>query len=152
METPGDTMVKIQAVGTAFLLSLAIGGAALAQGATPINPAEVVGEWTLAITPAERQDMRITFKAKDGSQRLEFPLTIAAQPNGRLTCAVEGRHAECRIRDGSLVVVSGDNGVRMTFTLTSRTRAGFSGGFGMRVRLLPIGGHIGAVNMTRRQG
>ena len=145
-------MVKIQAVGTAFLLSLAIGGAALAQGATPINSAEVVGEWTLAITPAERQDMRITFKAKDGSQRLEFPLMIAAQPNGRLTCAVEGRHAECRIRDGGLVVISGDNGVRMTFTLTSRTRAGFSGGFGMSVRLLPIGGHIGAVNMTRRQG
>lgn len=143
-------MAKLRLVGTPLLLSFAMGGGAIAQGAMPINHREVVGEWTLAITPAQRQDMSITFKAKDGSQRLEFPLAIASQANGRLICAVDGRPAECRIRDGGLVVVSGDSGVRMTFTLTDRTRAGFSGGVGMRVRLLPISGHIGSVNMTRR--
>jgi hypothetical protein len=143
-------MAKLQAVGSAFLLWSAIGGAAFAQGTAPISPPDVVGEWTLMITPAERQDLSIKFQSKDGRQQLDFPLTISTQANGRLTCVLSGDPAECRIRDGKLVVVSAGNGVRMTYTLTDRTRAGFSGGASLRVRLLPIGGHIGAVTMARR--
>ena len=43
--------------------------------------------------------------------------------------------------------LAGQDGFRMTFTLTDRTRGGFSGAASMRVRLLPIGGPIGAVTM-----
>ena len=143
-------MTKRHTVGTAVLLSLAIGATAFAQSAPPIANSDVIGEWRLAVTPVERQDLRITFKSRDGDQKLDFPLTISTQANGGLTCVLSGDPAECRIRDGKLVVVSAGNGVRMTYTLTDRTRAGFSGGASLRVRLLPIGGHIGAVTMARR--
>lgn len=142
-------MAMLRTVGMAFFLSVAIGAAALAQNA-PITHRDVVGEWTLAMTPAERSDLTITFKAKDGEQQLDFPLTITAQANARLACVVRGDPAECRIRDGRLVVVTGGNGVRMTFTMTDRTRGGFSGEASIRLRLLPIGGQIGSVIMARR--
>lgn len=143
-------MMKLSTILTAFMASCAICSAALAQSSTPITNGEVVGEWAPVITPAQRQDLRITFESKDGSQQLDFPLTITTQANGRLTCIVSGDPAECRIRDGRLVVISAGGGVRMTFTLVNRTRGGFSGTAGMRIRLLPIGGDIGSVNMTRR--
>ena len=143
-------MARLKAVGTVLLLTSLMGGAALAQGAVPITGREVVGEWRLAITPAERQDLSITFKARDGGQRLDFPLTVAAQANGRLACVLDDEPAECRIRDGKLVVVMAQDGFRMIFTLTDRTRDGFRGAASMRVRLLPISGPIGAVTMARR--
>ena len=146
----GAGMAKLQTISAVVLAAWAIGGSALAQGAAPITNRDVVGAWNLAITPAERQDVSITFKAKDGSQQLDFPLTVTAQANGRLLCVVDGDPAECRVRDGKLVVVVADNGVRMTFTLTDRTRTGFRGAASLRVRLLPIGGPIGVVNMARR--
>lgn len=146
----GQIMGKMQAVLTALLASYAMGGAAFAQSATPITSRDVVGDWQLLITPAERQELSITFESRDGGQQLDFPLTIAAQPNGRLACVVRGDPAECRIRDGRLIVVSAGGGVRMTFTLSDRTRGGFSGVASMRLRMLPIGGHIGSVNMARR--
>ena len=143
-------MWKVQAILTAFLASSAMGSAALTQSATQIINRDVVGDWQLLITPAERQDLNITFKSRDGGQQLDFPLTIAAQANGRLTCVVSGNPAECRIRNGGLVVVSAGGGVRMTFTLSDRTRGAFSGTVSMRLRMLPIGGHVGSVRMTRR--
>ena len=143
-------MARLKAVGTVLLLTSLMGGAALAQGAAPITSREVVGEWRLAITPAEREDVSIPVKARDGGQRLDFPLTVAAQANGRLACVLDGEPAECRIRDGRLVVVMAQDGFRMIFTLTDRTRDGFRGAASMRVRLLPIGGPIGAVTMARR--
>ena len=45
-----------------------------------------------------------------------FPLTVAAQTNGRLACVLDGEPAECRIRDGRLVVVLAQDGFRMIFT------------------------------------
>lgn len=149
-EISGGVMVRLKTAGAALFLASLMGGAALAQGAAPITSREVVGEWRLAITPAEREDVSITFKARDGGQRLDFPLTVAAQANGRLACVLDGEPAECRIRDGKLVVVMAQDGFRMIFTLTDRTRVGFSGAASMRVRLLPISGPIGAVTMARR--
>ena len=146
----GARMAKLKTISAALLVTSAIGGSALAQGAAPITSRDVVGAWTLAITPADRQDVSITFKAKDGGQQLDFPLTVTAQANGRLSCVDDGDPAECRVRDGKLVVVVAENGVRMTFTLAERTRAGFRGDASLRVRLLPIGGPIGVVNMARR--
>ena len=143
-------MAKRQAIGAAFLASAVLCGAALAQGAMSIANRDVVGDWTLRITPAERQDLKITFQSRDGGP-FTLPLTITTQANGRLACVVGGDPAECRIRDGRLVVVSSSgSGVRMTFTLADRTREGFSGAASLRIRLLPIGGSVGAVTMARR--
>lgn len=144
----GGVMARLKAAWAALLVWSAMGGAAFAQA--PIASREVVGEWRLAITPAEREDVSITFKARDGGQKLDFPLTVAAQANGRLACVLDGEPAECRIRDGRLVVVMAQDGFRMIFTLTDRTRDGFRGAVSMRVRLLPVGGPIGAVTMARR--
>lgn len=44
-------MAKLQTFLAAFLVSSAIGGAAFAQSATPITNRDVVGNWTLVITP-----------------------------------------------------------------------------------------------------
>lgn len=138
-------------MGLAMVLaSGALASAAVAQSSGPISGAEVVGDWALVVTPVDSPDRRVTFKAKDGSSRLDFPLTITAQTNGRLACVVDGATGDCRIREGRLVVVSSGGGVRMIYTLTDRARGGFSGGASMRVRLLPIGGDIGSVVMTRR--
>lgn len=145
-------MAKLQTILAAFLVSSAIGGAVFAQSATPITNRDVVGEWTLAVTPAERRGFSITFESADGGP-FELPLTITAGTGGPLTCALRSDPAECRIEDGELVVVmpTRSGGARMTFTLTDRTRAGFSGAARVRVRLLPMfGGNVGSVNMARR--
>ena len=136
----------VMACAAFFVLS----GTAFAQSAPPITNRDVAGEWRLVVTPARDQGRRITFKSSDGREQLDFPLTVTAQPNGRLSCVADGNPAECRIRDGDLVIISSEDGVRMTFTLTDRTRAGFSRTASSRVRLLPIGGPIGSVVMTRR--
>lgn len=121
-----------------------------AQAPTPITNGEVLGNWLLTITPVAREDLNITFESRSGGQRLEFPLTVTARPNGRLSCISEGEPIDCRIRNGDLVVSFGGGGVRMLFNLTERARTGFAGIASMRVRLLPIGGQIGTVAMTRR--
>ncbi|HEX8469959.1 MAG TPA: hypothetical protein VF633_02500 [Brevundimonas sp.] len=143
-------MAKLATIAMACAAYLAPSGMTFAQSAAPITNRDVVGQWALVVTPVEQQGRSITFKSSDGRQQLDFPLTITAQPNGRLTCVADGNPADCRIRDGDLVVVSSGGGVRMTFTLTDRTRAGLSGTASLRVRLLPIGGPIGSVVMTRR--
>jgi len=144
-------MPKLQTTLATFLVSAAIGGAAFAQTATPITNSDVVGEWTLAITPDERQELSITVESRDGGQS-DLTLRVTARTGGQLACAVSDRPAECRMEDGNLVVISASRsgGARMTFTLTDRTRGGFSGTARLRVRLLPVGGHSGSVNMTRR--
>jgi len=135
---------------SSVLASLALGDAAIAQASGPIGAAVVVGEWSLSVTPAPDSESRITFKGKDGSERLNFPLRITAQPRGRLACVLDGESAECRIRNGDLIVVYSGGGVRLIYTLTDRARDGFRGSAAMRVRLLPVGGRIGDVRMVRR--
>ena len=135
---------------TSVLASLALGDAAIAQASGPIGAADVVGEWSLLVTPAPDTENRITFKGKDGNERLNFPLRITAQPRGRLACVLDGESAECRIRNGDLIVVYSGGGVRLIYTLTDRARDGFRGSAAMRVRLLPVGGRIGDVRMVRR--
>jgi len=142
-------MAKRQTILAVFLTTFTLCRAAFAQATPPIASGEVIGDWMLKVTPAERQDLSISFKSKSGNQ-LDFPLTVAAQPRGRLSCVLDGDPADCRIRDGKLVVVMASGGIRMTYTLTARTHAGFSGDVALRVRLLPIGGHIGSVTMAPR--
>ncbi|WP_374274726.1 hypothetical protein [Brevundimonas sp.] len=138
-------------IGAAAVVWAAMGGAALAQGAAPLTAADVVGEWTLAITPTERRGMSITVEAAEGG-RPDLPLEITAASGDRIACVLRARPAECRVRNGELVVVmpTSSGSARMTFTLTERLAQGFRGSANVRVRLLPFGGHIGAVTMTRR--
>ncbi|MBA4805448.1 MAG: hypothetical protein H2038_12435 [Brevundimonas sp.] len=142
-------MAKLQAVAGAMAAAVAIGDMAHARDPSPINDREVVGAWILMITPAEREGLEINIEIDDG----DLPLTITGQGGGRIACVLRGAAAPCRIDRGRLVIgmPTGSGAARMTFTLTDRTRDGFSGAIRMSVRFLPIGGHIGAVTMTRRQ-
>jgi hypothetical protein len=126
-------------------------GATFAQAQVPITARDVVGDWTLSITPADRPGLNVSVESADGG-RPDLPLTITAQANGRLACVVNDRPAQCRIADGDLIVVSpsSSGSARMTFTLDTRTRNGFTGSASIRIRLLPIGGGIGSVAMVRR--
>lgn len=143
-------MTKRAAISVSFVAALALGGAAFAQSAAPLNSEEVVGNWRLLITPAEGEGRRITFRARDGSQRLDFPLAITPRPNGRLQCTVSNDPAECQVRNGQLRITSPGDGFTMVFTLQDRTRGGFTGVADLRVRLMPVGGRIGSVSMARR--
>ena len=144
-------MARLQTIGAAFLASLALAGAAAAQDATPLSSREVIGDWDLTITPAERRGFEINIDFDDD----DLPLTVSGQANGRLGCVLRGDPAECRMERGRLIVVmpTRSGGARMIFTLTDRTRGGFSGTARIRVGLLPLpyGGTIGAVAMARRQ-
>lgn len=144
-------MPKPMTIAMAWAACLVLTSPAFAQNAGPVIPRDVTGQWRLVVTPAaEDQGRTITFKSRDGRQRLEFPLIVTARPDGRLVCVADGHPADCRIRGGDFVVVSNEGGVRMTFTLTGRTRGGFSGSASLRVPLLPIGGPIGSVTMDRQ--
>ena len=142
-------MIKQNWIGAAVLASSLLGSATLAQTAAPITGRDVIGDWTLRMTPVEGQGRTVTFKSKDGGPFVQ-PLTITARSGDRLTCEVDNQPAQCRIRDGRLVVTSGSGGMRMIFTLTDRARQGFAGTVDLRARLLPIGGPIGTVDMVRR--
>ncbi|WP_395943980.1 hypothetical protein [Brevundimonas sp.] len=143
-------MMKASLILAVALMSGVLGAPVQAQSTGPIVLREVVGEWSLLITPAEGQDRNISFKAKDGSERLNFPLTVTTGNNGRLNCVLDGNSADCRLRDGDLVVTSSGGGVRMIYRLSDRTRDGFTGDATLRLRLLPVGGPIGDVRMARR--
>jgi len=141
--------MRLSALSIGFITGLALCGTAFAQGAAPLTDREVVGDWRLLITPAEGQGRTITFKARDGSQRLDFPLAITAGPRGGLRCTVSNDPAECRIRNGELRISSPGDGFTMAFSLRDRTPRGFAGVVDLRVRLMPVGGRIGSVTMTR---
>ena len=139
-------MLNLSIIATAAL-ALMVDPPASGQSA-PLTNGDVIGSWTLVITPAERQGIEINVEMDDG----DLPLTVAGQPTGRLTCTLRGAPADCRIRDGEFVVVmpTRSGGARLIFTITDQTRAGLGGAARVSVRFLPIGGHIGAVAMTRR--
>ena len=58
--------------GVAALSIFALTTAAVAQEAGPITNREVVGEWTLTVTPA---DQSVSFESADGTSP-DFPLEI----------------------------------------------------------------------------
>ena len=142
-------MLKLTMIAAAVL---ALAQPALAQPASvqsgPLTNRDVIGDWTLVITPAERQGVEINVEMDAD----DLPLTVAGQPTGRLTCTLHGEPAECSLRNGEFVAVlpTRSGGARLIFTIASRTRAGLGGSARVSVRFLPIGGHIGAVAMTRR--
>jgi hypothetical protein len=57
-----------------------LSSAAFAQAAAPITSREVVGQWRLLVTPAERDDLDISFQSRDGGDQLDLPLTTPSDP------------------------------------------------------------------------
>lgn len=143
-------MPKPKTIATIALMALAVGvgQTAFAQSTAPLGNGDVIGDWNLVITPAERRGTTITVEVDDD----DLPLTVRGQQTGRLTCTLRGDPADCRLRNGQLVVVmpTESGAARMIFDIAERTRDGLAGAARLSVRFLPIGGHIGAVAMTRR--
>ena len=138
-------MRTVTAIVTTVLLWPSLAGAAPAQSTASLANQDVIGDWNLVITPSDRRDVTITVEMDED----DFPLTVRREPTGRLSCTLRGGPADCRMRNGQLVVIT-PGSARMIFEIAERTRNGFAGAVRLSVRFLPIGGHIGSVAMTRR--
>jgi hypothetical protein len=136
-------------IGIGLLLAVAAAGPACARQSGQITGGDVVGKWTLRITPAERRGFGVTIQSRDGG-RPDLPLTVAARPGGGLNCGVGSEPADCVIRDGKFVITSARSEGRMTFTLTNHAPGGYAGTARMSARMLPFAADIGTVNMIRR--
>lgn len=138
-------MAGYRRLGIAVLLSTCMAaGAAQAQA---LQRAEVLGDWTLRMTPAEGANITI----KTDSGRMEMPLTVTPRGQSGIACVLDGAAADCQLRRGGLVVTVSADGGRMTYTLTSRRGAGFTGNARVSHRLIPFGSlHLGAADLTRR--
>lgn len=140
-------MAGPRTLGLLVLMTAALtAGAANAQS---LQRSEVLGTWTLTMTPAEGGDASITIQTDTG--RLEMPLIVSPRGPSGITCTADGEAADCQLRRGQLVVTLTMDDARMAFTLASRTPSGFSGTARLRLPLLPFGSvHLGTVAMTRR--
>ncbi|RYG79736.1 MAG: hypothetical protein EON59_15795 [Alphaproteobacteria bacterium] len=133
--------------GVAALLSAGI--LATTAQAQALQRSEVLGAWTLRMTPAEGGSARITIKTDTG--RLDMPVTITARGASGLDCVVDGEPAECRVRRGELTIALRMDDTRMTFTLNSRRGSAFSGNARLAFPLLPFGSmQLGTASLTRR--
>lgn len=131
------------AVATALATGLTA-GMAQAQAA---QRAEVLGNWTLKLTPAENAN--VTIKTENG--RMEMPVVVTARGASGLTCSVDGEAADCRLNRGALVITLRLDDARMTYTLNGRRNGGFTGNARISYRLLPFGSmHLGTADLTRR--
>lgn len=131
---------------TAILSASVVAGAATAQA---LQRAEVLGNWTLRMTPAEGGDAKITIRSDTG--RLEMPVTVSERGQAGVACVVDGEAADCQLRRGELVITLRIDDARMSYTLNSRRGDGFTGSARLRLPLLPFGSvHLGTAALTRR--
>lgn len=131
------------AVATALATGLTT-GMAQAQAA---QRAEVLGNWTLKLTPAE--DGNVTISTRNG--QLETPVVITARGASGIACVADGEAADCRLNRGALVITLRLDDARMTYTLNGRRNGGFTGNARISYRLLPFGSmHLGTADLTRR--
>ena len=131
-------------LGVAMLAAgLAMAGTAHAQA---VQRAEILGAWTLRLTPAE--DGKVTISTRNG--RLEMPVRVAARGASGIGCVVDGEAADCRLSRGALVITLRMDDARMTYTLNGRRNDGFTGAARISYRLIPFGSmHLGAASLTR---
>lgn len=142
-----DSMAGYWRLGMAALLSASV--AAGAADAQVLRQGEVLGTWTLRMTPAEGQGANITVKTDSG--RLEMPLTITQRGPSGIACVVDGEAADCQLRRGELVITLRMDDARMIYTLNGRRGGGFTGSARLRLPLLPFGSmHLGTAALTRR--
>lgn len=130
-------------LATALAVCLTAGAAQ----ADRLQRQEVLGEWTLRLTPAQGQNITI----KTDSGRLEMPVVVLARGGDDIACVVDGRTGDCRLRRGELVITLRMDDARMVYTLNARRNGGFTGTARMNLPLLPFGGmHLGTAALTRR--
>ena len=131
--------------GVAVLLSACM--AAGAANAQALQRAEVLGNWTLRMTPTEGAN--ITVKADSG--RVEMPVIVSSRGASAIVCVVDGEAADCRLNRGALVITLRLDDARMTYTLNGRRTGGFTGNARISHRLLPFGSmQLGTADLTRR--
>lgn len=133
--------MRLTMAGVALLLAVCASAAPASAGNTPLTGREVLGRWTLHFIPTERRSVTVT-------GRPEMPLAVRAR-GAALACTVGDEAANCAIRNGSLVVTWAQSGAALTFTMSERTREGFSGNARIRARMLPFSADVGPVNMVR---
>lgn len=123
--------------------------AAANANAQALQRNDVLGDWTLRLTPAEGGEGRVTFKTDSG--RLEMPLVVTARGSSDLACTVDAEPADCRIRRGELIVSVRIDSARMIYSLNGRRNDGFHGNVRINLPLLPFGSMaLGTVAMTPR--
>lgn len=128
--------------------ALIVVGAAQAQTG-PLQRNEVLGTWTLRMTPADGGEARITVRTDTG--RLEMPVTVTHRGPSAIACVVDGEAADCRLRGGKLVIILRMDDARMIYTLDGRRGGGFTGNARITLPLLPFGSmHLGTAALTRR--
>lgn len=131
------------ASATALALCLMVGPA----HAQALQRGEVLGNWTLRMTPAEGGNVAI----KTDTGRLEMPVAVSARGASGIACVVDGEAADCRLNRGALVITLRMDGARMTYTLNGRRTGGFNGSVRISYRLLPFGSMaLGTADLTRR--
>lgn len=107
---------------------------------------EVLGNWTLRMTPTEGANVTI----KTDSGRLEMPVVITAQGASGMVCRVDNEPADCRLRRGALTITLRMDDARMIYTLNGRRSGGFTGAVRMTLPLLPFGSmQLGTASLTR---
>lgn len=138
-------MVRYRQLGLAAALATCLAaGAAHAQA---LQRGEVLGNWTLRMTPAE--DGSVTIKTDNG--RLEMPVVVTARGGSAIACVVDDEPADCRLNRGALVMTLRMDDARMTYTLNGRRGGSFTGNARISYRLLPFGSmHLGEASLTRR--
>jgi len=138
-------MAGYRRLGVAALLCACMAvGAAQAQA---LQRAEVLGTWTLRMTPAEGGNVTV----KTDSGRVDMPVIVTNRGASAIACVVDGEAADCRLNRGALVITLRIDDARMTYTLNGRRTGGFTGDARISYRLLPFGSmHLGAVDLTRR--
>lgn len=133
--------------GVAITLSACL-VTATANAQTPaLQRSEVLGNWTLRLTPAE--DGNVTISTRNG--RLDMPVTITARGASGIACVADGEAADCRLNRGALVITLRLDDARMSYTLNGRRSGGFTGAARISYRLLPFGSMaLGTADLTRR--
>ena len=138
-------MVGYKRLGAAVVLSACM--AAGAANAQAVQRSEVLGNWTLRLTPAEDGNVTIS----TGNGRLEMPVAVTAQGPSGIACVADGEAADCRLNRGALVLTLRMDDARMIYTLGARRTGGFTGDARIRYRLLPFGSmRLGTATLTRR--
>ncbi|MFN3930204.1 MAG: hypothetical protein ACK4JY_00520 [Brevundimonas sp.] len=133
--------MRLTMTGAALVLAISTAAATASARDTPLTGRDVIGSWFLRFPPSERQGVTVI-------GRPEMPLVVAAR-GAALACTLDDEAANCAIRDGALVVTWTQSGAAMTFTMSRRTREGFSGNTRIRARMLPFSADAGPVDMVR---
>ncbi|MBW3559124.1 MAG: hypothetical protein KY449_05035 [Proteobacteria bacterium] len=146
------------------VISLAAAGAASAQGAGALSPAELDGRWTLTIRgdPPGSKGPRISFTDEKGQPLKALPIDLQVEiQNGRVGRSQVTRQGmpssrkstPCRLEKGAFVVEIAGSGNGRQGVMTTRLSRGASGAIAgpvtARAARLPVSFRIGSATLVR---